>query len=933
VNGGQEERVSTDVVARIKEALPLLEFLQRELELKREGTTFKAVCPFHSEKTGSFTVWAKTDSWHCFGCGKGGDLFTYYQERHNRDFKDALRELAREARVELIESPEVQAQVQRLRERSEILSAAARYYASHLRPEHGAYTYLRDKRGFTDEFVEAYGFGWAEGEGLRRALSGVPESKLKELGLLYESGKEFFRQRIVIPVYAHFGRDNTIVNLVGRFWSPETDQPEGKKYLRLPGEEQLINEGALRGAKEIYLCEGDTDTPTLLQAGLPVVGVPGSNALKPAFAEHFARVDTIFVCADSDVDKLGNKVKDAKGEQLIHKAGQLFGPRARIVELPLGEDVNSYVGQQGGDIRALAETARPYLEWLVSRLPAELPPDRADKVLEPVLAALVKFGRASQDLYAKQLAKRFGVTAAALKEAIREKVSSNGNGNGHDKDGTKLADSRIVWRLPRLVNPAQDLVDGIMLTTVFLDILEPDAEGKAPRIVTLPHVVTSRREVFPLSDAELWRRGWRFAPSKVPASGIIGRRWSTDEAAPHSVKAYVDDGATVNPWDLYQEVEGFLRRFVDYPNDLYYSFVALWVVASYWFNLFETFPYIHLTGAKRVGKTRTLEIIGSLAFNTLSSASLTPAAAFRAIESSSATLLIDEAENLQKRGKDDKGDDDKIEILKAGYKKGMKAVRCAGENNEPTPYDLYSPKVFGGTQDIDRILGDRVIPLILARRKRKLEPFNLLKQQPYLSSLRDRLYVFMLEYGSHVAEEIESGIRWEGVQDREEELWTPVLVTAQVIDKARLEEVADPQSVDPKSLLTYRMRTLARQKVEEKQAREQAEQAELLILDGTLDFLKHAEPAKAGTRLYSSAGLLEHLRQIEELGWLSSARQVIRQLEKVTAIVDRKTEVTRVRVGTKFVRVVMLDPERLEDLAARYGAGTKEEKEADNDDL
>ncbi|MFH0901322.1 MAG: CHC2 zinc finger domain-containing protein, partial [Pseudomonadota bacterium] len=195
--------MSSDIIADIKDRLPLLEYLGRDgLQLRRDGTTYKACCPFHDEKTGSFTVFPKTDSYYCFGCQAHGDLFTYCQARQNCDFHEALRVLAREAGVQLAESPEQQEAVRKLRERGEILMAAATHYHAQLGPEQRVYLH---GRGFRDDFLDSYLFGYAAGNVIRQALKDVSVETLKEIGLLRENGADFFVRRIVIPVYGRSG--------------------------------------------------------------------------------------------------------------------------------------------------------------------------------------------------------------------------------------------------------------------------------------------------------------------------------------------------------------------------------------------------------------------------------------------------------------------------------------------------------------------------------------------------------------------------------------------------------------------------------------------------------------------------------------------------------------------------------------------------------
>ncbi len=606
--------MNQDVVANIKDRLPLLEYLERiGLKMRRQGQTFVVPCPFHNETNGSFTAWDKDNHWHCFGCGKTGDIFTFYMLKYNVDFGEALRSLAREAGVQLRESPDYRANIEKARARTDILATAVQFYHSRLGEEQR--DYLR-KRGFSDEFMNAYQFGYAAGDCIRKGLPDVGIATLQEVGLLTtpdrpeQNLRDFFWQRITIPVYHNFGKDNTVVNLVGRAFPDDGNAL--RKYLRLPGGEQLINEGALRGAKEVYLCEGDTDTPTLIQMGLSAVGVPGASALKDEFVERFARVETIYVCADADEG----------GEGLVRRAGEAFGPRCRIVTLPDGQDVNIYVGQGKGDILALAGQSKLYIDWLMERMPVEFPPDQAERVLAPVLAVLGTFNKASQDLYARQVAKRFGMTLAVIREAVREKQAI---ANGHSKDSGKLFDSKVIWTLPTMINPAQDWVDNVAVTTIFLDVTVEDEKTKKTRVETLPHLITSTRQVYRLDNEEIRGTGWRYSRTKVPLLGVVRRRWSSDATQPYSVKSYLDQKVMVNPWQLYQEVVGYFRSYLDYPNELYYDLVALWRMGTYFFNCYQGYPYLHLTGAKRVGKSRTLNLVRELAFNALWSASMTAA--------------------------------------------------------------------------------------------------------------------------------------------------------------------------------------------------------------------------------------------------------------------------------------------------------------------
>ena len=152
------------VVDEVKERLDIIEVIGRHVHLQKSGRNFKGLCPFHTEKTPSFFVFPDTQGWHCFGCQKGGDVFTFVTEFEGLDFRTALEELARRAGVELRprtpEQVEAESEVDRLRG---LLEAAADYYHALLLTAPQA-AYARDylkKRGFTLETLKTFRLGYS----------------------------------------------------------------------------------------------------------------------------------------------------------------------------------------------------------------------------------------------------------------------------------------------------------------------------------------------------------------------------------------------------------------------------------------------------------------------------------------------------------------------------------------------------------------------------------------------------------------------------------------------------------------------------------------------------------------------------------------------------------------------------------------------------
>ena len=155
--------MAVGVAAEVKNKLSVVEVVGETVSLKKAGTTYKGLCPFHGEKTPSFVVTPQRESWHCFGCGLGGDIFSFVMQRDGVTFPEALRTLAQRAGVEIDERTQRE-DAHKARLRSVLDSAIAFYHAVLTASNAGkpALDYLHG-RGFTDETIETYQLGWAPG--------------------------------------------------------------------------------------------------------------------------------------------------------------------------------------------------------------------------------------------------------------------------------------------------------------------------------------------------------------------------------------------------------------------------------------------------------------------------------------------------------------------------------------------------------------------------------------------------------------------------------------------------------------------------------------------------------------------------------------------------------------------------------------------------
>ncbi len=277
---------------RVKEQTDIVQLVGESVSLKRTGQNFKGLCPFHQEKTPSFIVSPSRQSFHCFGCGKGGDCFTWMMEREGMTFPEALRVLASRAGVQLkFERPEQSEERDRLRAALDM--AADFYHAVLIKTADGkrAREYLRE-RGISEEAIKAWRIGFVPSATTplaRRADErGITEQDLIRAGILGSGRRgayERFYGRIVFPLTDTHG---SVVGFAGRVFE-DTDNKQSAKYVNSP-ETALYRKSsilyglafareAIRKAGMVIVVEGYTDVICSHQAGVSHVVATSGTAL------------------------------------------------------------------------------------------------------------------------------------------------------------------------------------------------------------------------------------------------------------------------------------------------------------------------------------------------------------------------------------------------------------------------------------------------------------------------------------------------------------------------------------------------------------------------------------------------------------------------------------------------------------------------------
>ncbi len=380
----RRRRLAVGVAAEVKNKLSVVEVVGETVSLKKAGTTYKGLCPFHGEKTPSFVVTPQRETWHCFGCGLGGDIFSFVMQRDSVTFPEALRTLAQRAGVEIDERTQRE-DAHKARLRSVLDSAIAFYHAVLTGSNTGrpALDYLHG-RGFTDETISAYQLGWAPAgwDQMTRTLGtkrDVRPDELVEVGLASprQGGRggvyDKFRARVTFPIRDQNGH---AVGLGGRVL-----EGDGPKYLNSPATPlfdksrtlYLIDKakGPIRKSGQAVIVEGYTDALIAHQAGFDNVVASLGTALTPGQVALLTRYASRIVLA-YDVDAAGEKAGTLGVTALAGLIGQLQSDTSgvkledvRVARLPEGKDPDEVVRSNPADWEAAIAKAKPLVEYLI----------------------------------------------------------------------------------------------------------------------------------------------------------------------------------------------------------------------------------------------------------------------------------------------------------------------------------------------------------------------------------------------------------------------------------------------------------------------------------------------------------------------------------------------------------------------------------------
>jgi DNA primase len=422
---------SQATLERIRAASDIVDVIGSYLPLKRAGANFTGLCPFHKEKTPSFNVNSHRQIFHCFGCHKGGDVFTFVKEYENIGFMDSVRRLAERAKIPIEQdaSPGEQ-QARHLKDQLlEIHDKIAQRWQNCLQNEAAgqlARDYLK-KRGVGEEAIKLFRIGaapeswddtvnWAKTKGYDLAL-------VEKTGLIIrkeETGSHYdrFRGRLMFPICDEQGR---VVAFSGRVLSGDE---KTAKYVNSP-ETAIFTKSkifygldkskrAVLDAGFAIICEGQLDLIACFMAGAQNIVAPQGTAFTDQHARILKRyVNEVVLCFDSD-----NAGQNAAVRSLDHLLAS--GMAVRVAVVPAPHDPDSFIKAFGGEkYRELINQAKGFFDYYLERL-CQQNDAKSDKgrltILRAMAEAVHKTGSAVlTDTYAQKTALRLGVSPEAVR--------------------------------------------------------------------------------------------------------------------------------------------------------------------------------------------------------------------------------------------------------------------------------------------------------------------------------------------------------------------------------------------------------------------------------------------------------------------------------------------------------------------------------------
>ncbi len=428
------------------------------ISLKRAGSNLRGLCPFHSEKTPSFTVYPQDNSFYCFGCGAGGDAITFIRKRENLDYPDAVEFLAQRAGITIVRDERTPISNEPKFDRNRMFKMnidAAKYFNRCLfsdSPEaKAALSYFTDKRGLSVATIKHFGLGFAPNSfdqfSKYMLAKGYTYDELVA-GFLCgrsEKGKYYdaFRNRVMFPIIDVSGN---VIAFGGRVM--DDSKPKYKNSSDTPVFKKSRNLFALNFARHhcresLILCEGYMDVIAMHAAGFENAVATLGTAITSEQARMMSRY-TKKVIISYDADEAGQKAAMRAVKMLTE-----VGLDVTILKVPGAKDPDEYIKQFGADKfkQVLSQSKSKFdynLENILARYDINLPQDKVKALHESEKLISETYSSAERDIYIQNISKLFGVDAKSIKSDV-DRIIAKANNQRRKEESNKIKQDAIGY--------------------------------------------------------------------------------------------------------------------------------------------------------------------------------------------------------------------------------------------------------------------------------------------------------------------------------------------------------------------------------------------------------------------------------------------------------------------------------------------------------
>jgi len=492
--------VSDEVIQKIKDENDIVDIISETIKLKKAGRNYIGLCPFHSEKTPSFSVSQEKQIFKCFGCGEAGNVITFLMKTRKLSFLDSLKLLGDRANID-IDFLEEKSSTRDRYEKLYLLNVdTAKYFHNNLVKNKSSMSYFLN-RGITEKLIRNFGLGYSNDSwnSLLNYLKkkGYSELDILNAGLIIKSPKgtfyDRFRNRVMFPVFDYKGR---VIGFGGRVL--DDTKP---KYLNSP-ETQVFKKGinlyglnfTVKNISEefIIIVEGYMDCIALHQYGITNTVASLGTALTINQAKLIKRyVDKVIIAYDADI---AGQMATLRGLEILKQAGL----DVRVLTVPQGKDPDEFIRNNGREafVKLLSE-ALPLIDYRIKRVRESIDiknPDNLVQYVEKALLILLDLDSVERDVYIKKISEETNIKDQALYDMLNNKLQNNVKINENMNTDTDFGQK--LYLEPAFIKAERTLLKLMLEEQYALDYAQKNIEKnylviEGHRII-FEHIVNSK---------------------------------------------------------------------------------------------------------------------------------------------------------------------------------------------------------------------------------------------------------------------------------------------------------------------------------------------------------------------------------------------------------------------------------------------------------